>query len=180
MSKYFKQLATLISVSLAHNTSANSIPIEKPDNKIDSGKISVADLNVTVSKHLAAHRSHSSHGSHRSHRSSSGGGYRAPATPSVPSTPPRKSEPLGQEPRPKSSYPSNTQSKSLTNTEKRKNIIKRMQLTLQFEGLYNGPIDGIMGPNTRSAVLAYKRKHGIPGDTVLDAQTLNAFGIKGY
>ena len=119
MSKYFKQLATLISVSLAHNTSANSIPIEKPDNKIDSGKISVADLNVTVSKHLAAHRSHSSHGSHRSHRSSSGGGYRAPATPSVPSTPSRKSEPLGQEPRPKSSYPSNTQSKSLTNTEKR-------------------------------------------------------------
>jgi peptidoglycan hydrolase-like protein with peptidoglycan-binding domain len=56
----------------------------------------------------------------------------------------------------------------------------RMQLSLQFDELYDGPIDGIMGPDTREAVLKYKKARGIPGDKVLDAATLNAFGILGY
>jgi His-Xaa-Ser repeat protein HxsA len=62
----------------------------------------------------------------------------------------------------------------------RKNIIMRMQLTLQFEGYYDGPVDGLMGPKTRSAVLAYKKAHDLSGDQVLDAETLNALGIKGF
>lgn len=190
MNKKIKNLAALISASLAHNVAA---AIHQPvvgDLYEEDNTISVSLLNETISQQLAAHRSHSSHGSHRSHRSSSGGGYRAPATPSptpkspAPSEPiKRQADPLGQDPRPKSSYPS-VQSQSLAeklkNKEMRKNIIMRMQLTLQFEGYYDGPIDGAMGPKTRSSVLAYKKSKNIPGDKVLDAPTLNALGIKGY
>lgn len=189
MNKKLSQLASLITASLS--TEAHAIENNQViEDTYDIDKISIAPLNEKVSLHLAAHRSHSSHGSHRSHRSSSGGGYPVPRTPVYPSPPPsssesqtKKSDPLGQQPRPKSSYPpkkKSTLTENLKNPELRKNIIKRMQLTLQFEGLYKGPIDGIMGPKTRKAVLEYKKLKGIPGKSVLDAATLNAFGIKGY
>jgi His-Xaa-Ser repeat protein HxsA len=194
MNKRFMRLAALISVSLAQD--ANADVAQSPEGaeiSPEPDNLSVSVLNTSVSQQLAAHRSHSSHashGSHRSHRSSSGGGI---PTPSVPSTPPKEptpskpvippSDPLGQEPRPPHSYPpgkSESLSDKLRNETLRKNIIMRMQLTLQFEGYYDGPIDGIMGPKTREAVLAYKKAKGIPGDTVLDTETLNALGIIGY
>ena len=71
--------------------------------------------------------------------------------------------------------------KKLKDEEMRKNIIMRMQLTLQFENYYDGEIDGIMGPKTRAAVLKYKKdKIGSTSSQVLDAETLNLFGISGF
>ena len=190
MSRYLKKLATLVVASLAFD--ANTDAIENND-AADSNEESVkaAALNEAVSIRLAQHRSHSSHASHSSHRSSASGSRRRPAPP-PPSPPPPKreqpppsqSDPLGQEPRPPGSYPpannADKLAKTLKDKEARKNIIMRMQLTLQFEGLYDGPIDGLMGSETRKAVLKFKKQKGIPGDKVLDAPTLNAFGILGY
>lgn len=190
MNKFFTRLSGLISISLAAKSGAAVLMDEPHDTPLDPDTLKPADLNISVSKYLAAHRSHSSHASHSSHRSSSGGGYRSPSVPSTPApTPkraqpaPRQSDPLGQQPRPKSSYPSATPkglSKKLKDKKARKNIIMRMQLALQFEGWYDGKVDGIMGPATRKAIEKYKRAKGIPGKTVLDVQTLNALGIKGF
>jgi len=192
MNKKLKKLATLISASFATNASNADVMHALKPKLLENDSLSVSLLNQSVSQILAAHRSHSSHGSHGSHRSSSGGGgYVAPSTtPSQSQTkkstvtrPKKQADPLGQAPRPKSSYPPN-QSKDLTSTlkdkEKRKNIIMRMQLALQFEGLYGGAVDGILGPKTRAAILAYKKSKGISGEKVLDAKTLNAFGILGF
>jgi His-Xaa-Ser repeat protein HxsA len=68
----------------------------------------------------------------------------------------------------------------LGNKEMLKNVVMRMQLTLQFEGYYQGTIDGVMGPGTRAAVMAYKRDHGLSGTQIFDTPTLNALGIRGY
>lgn len=183
MKNKLKSLAALISASLSNSLPATTgedvtLGIIKTETKDE--KLSVNVLNESVSKYLAAHRSHSSHRSHRSHRSSSSGSYRAPAAPSAP--PQRQSDPLGQQPRQQESYPpaNSTRPYVLNDPEKRKNIIMRVQLTLKFEGYYDGRIDGVMGPRTRDATLAYKRDKGIPGSTVLDAQTLNSLGIKGF
>ena len=194
MNRYFKRLAALISTSLAYNTQATVTTnhLEDTDENKDKS-LSISILNQDVSTFLAAHRSHSSHSSHGSHRSSSGSSSsrstpkpsapvyrRAEPTPSIP-----KSDPIGQEPREPSSYPSAENSTALAeklkNEEMRKNIIMRMQLTLQFEKYYDGEIDGIMGPKTRAAVLKYKKdKIGSTHPQVLDAETLNLFGISGF
>jgi len=192
MSRYFKQLAALVTASLASNVSTEATE-NKEVEVSDDNAVTAAALNETVSIILAQHRSHGSHSSHSSHRSSSGGASprRAPAPTPPPPPPPKKttppaqqSDPLGQEPRSPESYPPinnvDELKKKLADEDARKNIIMRMQLVLQFEDMYNGKIDGIMGPETRKAVLAYKKKKGIPGDKVLDAATLNAFGILGY
>lgn len=189
MSKKLKKLASLISLSFAANAGANA-DIEKY-NSVHSGNdsanntIAPSILNESVSQQLAAHRSHSSHGSHRS--SSSGSGtYRPPATPrpSAPRTPsPPRSDPLGQPSRSPSSYPSEQPKalkKNLSDPQKFKNIILRVQLSLEFQGYYSGPIDGVMGPETRAAVLRFKKAKGVSGNKVLDAATLNALGVKAY
>ncbi|MFC1333181.1 MAG: His-Xaa-Ser repeat protein HxsA [gamma proteobacterium symbiont of Clathrolucina costata] len=190
MKAHFKKLAALISLSLGHNSNA-AVEVDAPSVPLTPDNLKLTDLNIGVSQLLAGHRSHSSHGSHRSHRSSSGGGYSSPSpskTPSYTPTPkPKRSEgsnadPLGQKARPKSSYPSTSSSTAqrLKDKEARKNIIMRMQLALQFEGYYSGPVDGIMGPETRKAVAKYKMAKGISGTGVMDAETLNSLGIKGF
>lgn len=194
MNRYFKRLAALISTSLAYNAQATATAddIENPDEDKDKS-LSISILNKEVSTFLAAHRSHRSHSSHSSHRSSSGSSSsRSSPRPSVPDhriaePPPAipESDPLGQEPREPSSYPSDEKpaalAEKLKNEEMRKNIIMRMQLMLQFEEYYDGEIDGIMGPKTRAAVLKYKKdKIGSTNPQVLDAETLNLFGISGF
>jgi His-Xaa-Ser repeat protein HxsA len=187
MKGHFKKLATLVSLSLGQHTQA-AVLVDPPSHPIVPDNLKVTDLNISVSQMLAAHRSHSSHASHSSHRSSSSGGsYRAPS-PSY--NPPSsgggvyKSDPIGQKARPSSSYPSNIDSSTPESLRKNKkalkNVIMRMQLALQFEGYYDGQVDGVMGPKTREAVKKYKKAKGIPGSGVLDAQTLNALGIKGF
>jgi peptidoglycan hydrolase-like protein with peptidoglycan-binding domain len=50
--------------------------------------------------------------------------------------------------------------------------VKQIQSQLQAQGLYNGPIDGIIGPKTRSALAQYQRKEGLNQTAALDADTL--------
>lgn len=133
-------------------------------------------------KFFAGHRSHSSHGSHGSHRSGTGGGYRAPPAYVPPPPPPRRSDPLGQPAKPADSYrPAIPDASSLTNNAAlRKRVIERVQLQLSILGEYKGPIDGVMGPQTRDAIDLYKIKKGAKRGGYLDSDTLNLLGVNIY
>ena len=149
-------------------------------------EVETAPLNTgEMPIYLAGHRSHSSHASHGSHRSSSGGSYK-PAPRSVPTPAPRTapvsppSDPLGQPSRPKATIPSAEESnfqKAMSDAEKRKNIILRVQLTLQALDFYHGKLDGLMGPSTRKAVNKYRLSIGQTAKEKLDLEVLNSLGI---
>jgi peptidoglycan hydrolase-like protein with peptidoglycan-binding domain len=54
-----------------------------------------------------------------------------------------------------------------------------LQVALYRYGHYKGPIDGIPGPMTRQAVVAFQRSTGLQPDGVAGAQTLAALGPLG-
>lgn len=126
--------------------------------------------------HLAGHRSHSSHGSHRSHRSSSGGGYSPSPSPTVPSTRNQRSTP------PTSVLPRTpaitSKPKTLPgNSEAFKDIARRVQAALYARGYYTGALDGLVGPQTRSALSQFQRDSGLNVSGTIDSATLNALQI---
>jgi hypothetical protein len=53
-------------------------------------------------------------------------------------------------------------------------VVKQIQSSLQAQGLYRGPIDGIMGPQTEDALSAYRQKQGLQQSAGLDAKTLQS------
>src|SRR6185437_15308782 len=50
--------------------------------------------------------------------------------------------------------------------------IKQAQQQLKSQGLYNGAIDGQMGPETASALSKFQEKNGLPANSELDQQTM--------
>jgi peptidoglycan hydrolase-like protein with peptidoglycan-binding domain len=54
--------------------------------------------------------------------------------------------------------------------------VRRAQLALRDQGLYDGPVDGINGPRTRRALTEYQRRQGLPQTAQLDRQTRDALG----
>jgi peptidoglycan hydrolase-like protein with peptidoglycan-binding domain len=53
------------------------------------------------------------------------------------------------------------------------------QEQLQAQGLYRGPIDGIMGSGTRRALAQFQRRNGLPPSGTLDQQTLASLSSGG-
>ena len=51
------------------------------------------------------------------------------------------------------------------------------QRALQDKGFYNGPIDGIVGPNTRAAIREYQAKNNYPVDGMLTEETAQHLGV---
>jgi len=51
--------------------------------------------------------------------------------------------------------------------------VQQAQEQLKAQGLYHGAVDGIVGPETQNAVMAFQRKQGLPQTAQLDQQTLN-------
>lgn len=51
--------------------------------------------------------------------------------------------------------------------------VQHAQSALQSQGLYHGPIDGVFGPETQSAVTAYQQEKGLPTTGQLDSRTLS-------
>lgn len=182
-----KNLVSLFSGFAAITSNASSDIVSSDDDKtkfqfIDD--VETAPLNSgEMPLYLAGHRSHSSHASHSSHRSSSGGTYKPRPTPTpaprtAPVSPP--SDPLGQPSRPKSTIPSAEESNFnmvMSDAEKRKNIILRVQLTLQALDFYHGKLDGVMGFETRKAVNKYRLSVGQTAKEKLDVEVLNSLGI---
>jgi hypothetical protein len=51
--------------------------------------------------------------------------------------------------------------------------VKWAQAELQREGLYRGPIDGIIGRDTRDALTAYQQREGLQQTATLDQTTID-------
>jgi peptidoglycan hydrolase-like protein with peptidoglycan-binding domain len=52
--------------------------------------------------------------------------------------------------------------------------VKQAQQKLKAEGLYNGQIDGIDGPETKQALQQFQQKNGLQQTGTLDQETLSA------
>jgi len=50
--------------------------------------------------------------------------------------------------------------------------IKQAQQVLQSQGLYQGPIDGVMGPETHTALSHFQRSNGLTQSAELDSATM--------
>lgn len=56
-------------------------------------------------------------------------------------------------------------------------VIANVQTALQEQGYYRDAVDGLIGPNTRAALSAYQRDHGLPITAAIDGPTLQALGL---
>lgn len=56
-------------------------------------------------------------------------------------------------------------------------VVMDVQVQLQREGYYAGPIDGVIGPMTRGAISAYQADHGLAITSAIDQPTLSTLGL---
>jgi peptidoglycan hydrolase-like protein with peptidoglycan-binding domain len=54
--------------------------------------------------------------------------------------------------------------------------IEQAQQLLKSAGLYHGAVDGVVGPETQTAVIAFQREQGLPQTAQFDQQTLSRLG----
>ena len=66
---------------------------------------------------------------------------------------------------------------ALTNPEKLKLQIMRVQIRLTSLGLYEGRIDGVMNDPTRIALERFQDIKGLPHSGLMTTPTMNALGI---
>jgi peptidoglycan hydrolase-like protein with peptidoglycan-binding domain len=57
--------------------------------------------------------------------------------------------------------------------------IRQAQQQLKSQGLYNGRVDGKMGPETAQAISKFQQQNGLPQNSQLDQQTLAKLGGNG-
>lgn len=57
-------------------------------------------------------------------------------------------------------------------------VVKRVQSVLRDLDLYDGPVDGLSGPNTRKAIEAYRRTLGLPVTGDIDQQLVEHLGVQ--
>jgi peptidoglycan hydrolase-like protein with peptidoglycan-binding domain len=55
-----------------------------------------------------------------------------------------------------------------------KEDIREAQLELRHSGLYNGPLNGVIGPQTRQALVRFQKDNGLEQTATLDALTMVA------
>ena len=63
---------------------------------------------------------------------------------------------------------------SLNNTS---SVSAQVQQDLAQQGYYQGPIDGIVGRGTQSAIAAYQRANGLPVTGAIDGGLLHSLGL---
>jgi len=56
-------------------------------------------------------------------------------------------------------------------------IITNVQIQLYNEGYYDGPIDGILGPDTRAAIADYQADYGLAVTAAIDEPTVESLGL---
>lgn len=88
------------------------------------------------------------------------------------------SDPLGQKARIQKSIPKENQ-KIYVTSYTRVDVIKKVQLNLLLENLYNGPINGIVDSDLNQSIKKFKSKYKINSEFFLDTEMLNLMGIKG-
>jgi len=55
--------------------------------------------------------------------------------------------------------------------------VREAQQKLADEGLYHGPVDGLMGPQTKGALAAYQQKNGLQPTARLDRATIDRLAL---
>jgi peptidoglycan hydrolase-like protein with peptidoglycan-binding domain len=65
----------------------------------------------------------------------------------------------------------NAQSTQMQGTPASRSEIQQAQQQLKSQGLYRGTADGVMGPETQTALRAFQRQNGLPQTAQLDQQT---------
>jgi peptidoglycan hydrolase-like protein with peptidoglycan-binding domain len=55
-----------------------------------------------------------------------------------------------------------------------KDDVRWAQLNLRYRGLYNGSLDGMVGPETRGALVAFQQRNGLAWTGTLDQETADA------
>ncbi|WP_222926955.1 His-Xaa-Ser repeat protein HxsA [Sphingomonas gilva] len=139
---------------------------------------------------LAQHRSHSSHASHSSHRSGSSGRVRAPVyTPparkmpkATPTPSPRPSSRNTRSTPPSSVLPSSpaiapSRLFSSPSNDAISSVVRRVQLGLQSYGYYHGAIDGVVGKDTRAALVRFQTDFSLKVTGTITPEVLDAFKI---
>lgn len=58
-------------------------------------------------------------------------------------------------------------------------IVRDIQRSLNSKGYGAGPVDGVFGESTRTAVTAFQRDNALPGAGRIDQRTLAALGVTG-
>ncbi len=56
-------------------------------------------------------------------------------------------------------------------------VLENVQLALRDQGYYRGPIDGLIGPETRAALAAYQQDQGLVVTSAVDEPTLVTLGL---
>jgi hypothetical protein len=56
-------------------------------------------------------------------------------------------------------------------------VITNVQIQLYNEGYYDGPIDGILGPDTQAAIADYQADHGLAVTAAIDEPTVESLGL---
>ncbi len=56
-------------------------------------------------------------------------------------------------------------------------MVVRVQAALMRLGYFNGDIDGLLGTQTRSAIMAYQKAQGLAQSGRMDIDTLTKLGI---
>ncbi|MEW8492247.1 MAG: His-Xaa-Ser repeat protein HxsA [Candidatus Thiodiazotropha taylori] len=201
MKRFVTSLTAFVSglySTFSYSDTETTVTLRAPDQSPPT-PVSLRPLNFPGDNLFAAHRSHSSHSSHRSHRSSSGGGssYRSPSysSPSNPSpssssssssssrsslygssgasNPTDPGRPAQVSPRPGQS----SSNQSVSDADKKKIQIMRVQLELTMLGHYSDNVDGLLGPKTRLAIKRFQLEKGLDINGRMTTETLNALGI---
>ena len=177
-----------------------------PQPLLEPGPVPLRPLNADIDNLFAGHRSHSSHRSHTSHYSGSGGGYYYtppppapapkpyyPALPPAPTPAPAFAPSVSPLPTGKKSTTNSAANKlidpastsaglepeqvSLTDNEKLRLQIMRVQIKLKSLGLYEGAINGVRDDPTVLALQHFQVLKGLPEDGLMSTATINALGI---
>jgi Putative peptidoglycan binding domain len=56
-------------------------------------------------------------------------------------------------------------------------VTAQVQEALAQQGYYTGPLDGVLGPETRDAILRFQADHGLATTAAIDEPTLDSLGL---
>ena len=98
-------------------------------------------------------------------------------SPQAAPTRPKPARRSNTSPRPRATNPNRTARPNTSTALRlgsRGETVRKLQMYLKKRGFFNGEVNGIFGPRTRAAVIAFQRARGMKPDGVVGVRTLAA------